>query len=223
MADPPARQACDQLHDHAVNYQHALGDLNQHALAGLNQRQVDEYRAAVQRMVADFDRIIAALPVRPPPPPPAPPPPWYIRLWRYLTFDDYRPPHLTASAKDANLRARQLLHAHLTPEQQRQFDAYRDLDVYPWGDPSSLTVYRVHRKRTTNIDELRWNGAQWLHIDSLCVVPFGSVPMDDQLLTQKVMIEADHDVFRSIARHSGLNSIRVDRQPPPPARRRSVR
>ena len=100
-------------------------------------------------------------------------------------------------AKAARLRAERLLQEHLD-EQQRREMAERGL--FQVRGPSGK-VYEIDTsKQMHNVFELDARGRR---IRELCIYTPG-VPQGDNLLAQKLMIEADEEGFRRIANHKVL-------------------
>lgn len=101
------------------------------------------------------------------------------------------------AAKD---RARELLVEHLTPQQRETFDA-NGWFVVEGG--RSKTQYRIRavESMVANVDVLNKAGSR---THRLCAhVQIGTVPLGDQLLAQKVMIELAEDDFLRVAnRHA---------------------
>lgn len=99
----------------------------------------------------------------------------------------------------ARLRARELLIEHLTPQQRETFDS-NGWFVVEGG--RSKTQYRIRavESMVANVDVLK----EGKRIHRLCAhVRVGTVPLGDQLLAQKVMIELAEDDFLRIAnRHA---------------------
>ena len=100
----------------------------------------------------------------------------------------------------AKRRARELLFEHLTPRQRETFDA-NGWFIVEGG--RSKTQYRIRavESMVANVDVLRAD-ARTSH--RLCAhVRVGTVPLGDQLLAQKVMIELAEDDFLRVAnRHA---------------------
>lgn len=99
----------------------------------------------------------------------------------------------------AKERARELLLEHLTPSQRETFDA-NGWFIVEGG--KSKTKYRIRAREdmVANVDVMK--GEQTSH--RLCAhVRVGTVPLGDQLLAQKVMIElAEDDFLRTANRHA---------------------
>lgn len=103
--------------------------------------------------------------------------------------------------KAADKRAMDLLIEHLTPEQRKSYNE-RKWFVVEGG--KSKTKYRINANGSlmANIDVLAEKSDQRLH--RLCAhLQHGSVPLGDQLLAQKIVLETDEDAFLRIAnRHA---------------------
>jgi hypothetical protein len=83
----------------------------------------------------------------------------------------------------ARVRAHKLLTTNLTPAQRHQLATTDSFEVVG-GDTG--TRYRLHYRRTLNIERLSPNG----QVEGLlCVVPKGALPTGDQLLAQKIALE----------------------------------
>lgn len=83
----------------------------------------------------------------------------------------------------ADVRALELLREHLTPEQQKRFEAYGCFDVI---GSSSHKRYRIRIGTVFNVDEY---GADGQYSRSWCFGPVGSLPIGDVLLAQKLSLE----------------------------------
>lgn len=96
----------------------------------------------------------------------------------------------------AKLRARELLFEYLTPQQRETFD-HNGWFVVQGG--KSKTQYRIRavESMVANVDVLL-HGGRVKH--RLCAhIRVGTVPLGDQLLAQKVMIELAEDDFLRVA------------------------
>jgi hypothetical protein len=59
--------------------------------------------------------------------------------------------------------------------------------------------YRVKRGWSHNVERVVRRGRQWVPVESLCIHPRETVPTDDNLVAQKLMLETDEQAFRTIA------------------------
>lgn len=104
-----------------------------------------------------------------------------------------------ARVKAAAQRAEELLIEHLTPEQQKQ---YKDNKWFVIEGGKTKQKYRIRAGTlVANVDVLNDTGRAQ---HRLCAhARPGSVPMGDQLLAQKIILETDEDAFLRIAnRHA---------------------
>jgi hypothetical protein len=99
----------------------------------------------------------------------------------------------------ANARARELLLEHLTPQQRETFTKHHWFIV---EGGRSKQKYRIngHRGLSGNVDVV---GASNRVSHRLCAHLNSTLPMGDQLVAQKLMLEFDEDEFLRIAnRHA---------------------
>lgn len=83
----------------------------------------------------------------------------------------------------ADVRAVELLRAHLTPAQREQLDAFGCFDAV---GSDSHKRYRIRIGTIFNVDEY---GADGQYSRSWCFAPVGNLPMGDVLLAQKLALE----------------------------------
>lgn len=92
-------------------------------------------------------------------------------------------------------RAEAALLAHLTPEQAAQYARDRHFEVVS-RQGGKVRRYRIHHGWAGNILVLDEKNRE---IERLCIHPTRQVPYADNLLAQKLLLEADEDQFRRIA------------------------
>ena len=98
--------------------------------------------------------------------------------------DDLKP---DPKKKEADERAKELLLSNLTDEQKKTFT---DKGYFECVGNRTGKTYRIHNYR--NINTRCGN-------DKYCVVQGNDVPLSDQLLTEKMLIENDEDKFLKVA------------------------
>lgn len=102
---------------------------------------------------------------------------------------------------EAQKRARDLLLACLSPAQREEFES-------TWGffvTAPSGNRYRINPSRQYNVRRLGSNGQT---LAQLCAVPKGDVPLLDQMLAQKLWLEADEQGFLVVANvRKGLDLV----------------
>lgn len=108
--------------------------------------------------------------------------------------------------KEADERARQLLLDHLSEEQKKTFE--KDGWFECVGNKTGKT-YRIHNYRNINTVQGK---------TKYCLVQKDTVPLPDQLLTEKMLIENDEDKFLKVANRFDTESGYIV----PPALRTAV-
>ncbi len=103
-----------------------------------------------------------------------------------------------ALRKAAEQRAKKLLFQLLRAEQIREYVRHKRITIRA---PSG-TVYRLRHGWSGNVEELDAAGKP---VNRLCIHPGVQVPVPDNLLTQKLMLETDEAAFRKIANITALN------------------
>lgn len=100
----------------------------------------------------------------------------------------------------AKARARELLLEHLTPAQRETFD-YNGWFIVEGGKSKTRYRIRAHESMVANVDVLTVANRV---AHRLCAhVPVGLVPLGDQLLAQKIMLElAEDDFLKKANRHA---------------------
>lgn len=93
----------------------------------------------------------------------------------------------------ADVRAFELLREHLTPEQQKYFDANGCFDVV---GSNSHKRYRIRIGTVFNVDEYGTDGQ---YSRSWCFGPVGNLPVGDVLLAQKLALESSEVETLSVA------------------------
>lgn len=91
----------------------------------------------------------------------------------------------------ASNRARELLFRHITLEQRRCFMENEHFDVVA----ADGATYRLCERRSENIFKLDENGE---NVEGWCIHPREMVPVCDQLLAQKLMLESGDPSFFEI-------------------------
>jgi hypothetical protein len=101
----------------------------------------------------------------------------------------------------ASARARELLLEHLTPLQRETFDA-NGWFIVEGGRTGTQYRVRAVESMVANVDVLNQKSGRPTH--RLCAhARVGSVPLGDQLLAQKIMLElAEDDFLRTANRHA---------------------
>ena|ERR1017187_5318447 len=98
---------------------------------------------------------------------------------------------------EADDRATGLLLAHLSPDQREQYEKDRCFEVHI-ADKKSVRRYRITQGWAGNVFLVDEQGKK---IKKFCIHPTKSVPYADNLLAQKLLLEADEERFLSIANH----------------------
>ncbi len=107
--------------------------------------------------------------------------------WAYVTTS-----YAVDAATPESMRALELLRSFLTDQQRASMDEARSFRVVG----SKGRSYRLDTdSAAANVWELDDVG---LEVAKLCAHPVG-VPLGDQLLAQKLLIESDEDAFRAVA------------------------
>lgn len=99
--------------------------------------------------------------------------------------------------READARAEELLRRHLTLRQRRAYRRDRAFTVRARDG----TSYRIKHGWAGNVEELNRAGRP---VARLCIHPRESVPVADNLLAQKFMLETDPEAFRKIANRTVL-------------------
>lgn len=99
----------------------------------------------------------------------------------------------------AHKQARSLLASCLTNQQRAEFEDHEYFDVI--GGASGRT-YRIHSCRTANVHALDRHGRP---LRAYCAVLRRGVPVEDQMLAQKLLLETDERRFLEI----GVRAHRV--------------
>ena len=98
---------------------------------------------------------------------------------------------------EADDRATGLLLAHLSPDQRKQYEKDQFFEVHV-ADKKGIRRYRVTHGWAGNVFLV---DAQGKKIKKFCIHSTKSVPYADNLLAQKLLLEADEERFLSIANH----------------------
>lgn len=111
--------------------------------------------------------------------------------------------------KEAEEKSRMLLYSHLTRDQISSLKRHGYFMVKSQYD----RAYKIHSSQSMNV--------YWMHNNDstpMCVIAYG-IPLYDQMLMQKLMLEYDEDRFIDIAHASGrkppLHKKEKVVQPPP--------
>lgn len=120
---------------------------------------------------------------------------WHTRVRRH--FQSYGCKKARRESHVAHVRARALLHRHLTKQQRWDLRAQRAFTVR--GNDGH--TYLITKGTANNVKRIR-NGTPEF---SLCVVSDYCLPVYDLMLAQKLLLEADAQHFISIANIFDLN------------------
>jgi hypothetical protein len=102
----------------------------------------------------------------------------------------------------AQRKAEELLRENLDDEQREQFDKTKWFFVIG----QSGKRYRIRHGWAGNVDELNEEGHR---IAEYCIHPAKQVPTEDNMLIQKLMLEADEARFLQIANRSSRTPVAV--------------
>lgn len=102
-------------------------------------------------------------------------------------FDERTLDTVVVERDEADKRALALLMSHLTPEQARQYRMERQFEVR-----TAERRYRIRHGWAGNIEQLDGKG---IVVARFCIHPSFPVPTDDNVLSQKLMIEANEELF----------------------------
>lgn len=101
----------------------------------------------------------------------------------------------------AQRRAERLLRSNLSKEQREEYDRLKRFHVV--GADGRL--YRVHRQWSHNLEVVEETPDGRYITEQLCVHPRESVPTEDSMLAQKLMLETDPANLRRIANISRMH------------------
>jgi hypothetical protein len=104
--------------------------------------------------------------------------------------------------KEAEEKAARLLRQHLSLRQRRAYRRHRAFCVRARDG----TQYRLRHGWAGNVEELDKQGRP---VARLCIHPYAEVPVHDNLLAQKLMLETDPDGFRRIANRTPIRQRAV--------------
>jgi hypothetical protein len=93
----------------------------------------------------------------------------------------------------ADKRAERLLLQFLNPDQEVQYRKDRYFEVL---SKDGTRRYRIRRGWAGNVTVIDLKGRE---VEKLCIHPDISVPQEDNLLAQKLLLEADEEEFRRTA------------------------
>lgn len=100
---------------------------------------------------------------------------------------------------EAENRARDLLLSCLTPAQQEEYTATRSFTV----KVKSGNRYRIEQHRNYNVIRLDKKGQV---VSELCAGPVEEVPLEDQMLAQKLLLETDEAEFLAVANRRSVGA-----------------
>lgn len=100
---------------------------------------------------------------------------------------------------DANVCAEKLLKSLLSSDQRRQYEADRTFEVITTKSGRNARRYKVTHGWAGNVFLLDENGRE---VERLCIHPDAQVPVADNLVAQKLLLESDEAEFRRIANRS---------------------
>lgn len=103
---------------------------------------------------------------------------------------------------DAMARADSLLKSILDPDQRQDFEKHRRFDVITkrrTGDREIERRYRIRYGIAGNIYLLNSRGEE---VEKFCIHGGDELPTADHMISQKLLLEADEDLFLSIANRS---------------------
>lgn len=117
------------------------------------------------------------------------------RQARLLGGNEQQNAKLEEERKAAEAKARELLLRHLTPEQAA---AMKKNNWFVVEGGKSKKKYRIHTRGgyAGNIEEICEKGQR---VATLCCHSIPEIPVDDQYLTQKLMLELDEEAFLRVA------------------------
>jgi hypothetical protein len=99
----------------------------------------------------------------------------------------------------AKARAKELLVAHLTPNQRREYEQHGCFHVVT----RKKHRYLIKQGRISNVIRLNKRGKP---IRAFCIHPKIFVPDADTMLAQKLMLETDEEEFLRIANHRKVHT-----------------
>ncbi len=103
-----------------------------------------------------------------------------------------------AEREEADRRAEELLVAHLDDEQKAEYAADKSFRVTARGGRR----YRIHRLWSGHVTRLGDDGRP---VERLCAHPRVTVPLPDNQLLAKLMLENDPEAFHRVANATALN------------------
>jgi hypothetical protein len=115
------------------------------------------------------------------------------RAWRE------RQAAIVAEEAEASVRAERLLVEHLSDEQRAEYELLKRFHVIV-GDRK----YRVERGWSGNVKLIEAAPDGEFVVESHCIHPREQVPYEDNMLAQKLLLEADEEAFRRISNISRL-------------------
>lgn len=102
--------------------------------------------------------------------------------------------------ESADSRADRLLKSILTTAQRTQYERDRCFEVIT-GRTGQMRVYRIKHGWAGNVFLLDAAGRE---VEKLCIHPNETVPIADNLVAQKFLLEADEEMFRRTANKTRL-------------------
>lgn len=103
----------------------------------------------------------------------------------------------------AKNRARRLLFSMLSPMQQKQLDEKNHFDLTVHGQDGSQRVYRIEYGYQGNVKLLGPDGQP---VRRYCIHADSRLPYEDQMLAQKLLLEANEQDFLRIANMTNLRA-----------------
>jgi len=103
----------------------------------------------------------------------------------------------------AKSRARKLLLSMLNPMQQKQLDEKNYFDLTVFSKDGSQRVYRIEHGYAGNVKLL---GADGQPVKRYCIHADSRLPNEDQMLAQKLLLEANEEDFLRIANMTQLRA-----------------
>lgn len=103
------------------------------------------------------------------------------------------------AAQEAEDKARELLLSCLDDEQRADYEAYEHFHVQVRNKR-----YRITKKRVGNVYRIE----EGRTVESICIHPSGG-PLEDQMLSQKLMLETDEERFLRIGNRTDRRGLAV--------------
>lgn len=107
---------------------------------------------------------------------------------------------LEAEEAEAKKRAEKLLTEHLSPPQREQLAAKGHFELDVISRNGERRRYQIRRGWSGNVKQVCPSSGRILR--SLCIHPRETVPVADNMLAQKLLLEANEEEFLRVANHS---------------------